>query len=130
MNEQVLLNERGVLVSTTRFVAPQATFALATVSSVRLGAETKGNKRVALIAFSLSMLISAYRYMDRSGAVVLACLLVAIVMAFLAARAVPVTWYYLFVTTNAGESPGLKDTDGEWIRRVHDALVHAIVSRG
>lgn len=130
MEERVLLDERGVLVSTARFVAPQATFALATVSSVRLASEVKGNKRVAFIALSLSMLLSALRYADRSGSVVLVCLLASAVFAFLAARAVPVTWHYLFVTTNAGESPGLKDTDGEWIRRVHDALVHAIVSRG
>lgn len=133
MNENVLLTEGGVLVSSTRFVTPTATYATAQISSVRTAAVAASKVGPGcLVASGLFVLFGAFGLMLQDGAAGVCALLLGAAFTMFGARAYAAATptYYLFVRTTAGEVPALSHREWETIARVSDALNRAIIARG
>ena len=136
MEERVVLNESGVLVSNARFVTPQATYALAQITSVRTEegpSEESGGGYVVLgglIFFAGVMTLSG----DVSWLARAAVFAIGAGLATLGLSEQRKTKgrrkHFVVVTTSAGQVPALFDYDRAWIGRVAEAITVAIVSRG
>ncbi len=133
MQENVLLTEGGVLVSSARFVTPTATYATAQISSVRTASVAASKTGPGcMVAFGVLALLGALAAMVEDGAAGVCGLIFGGVLSVYGLRqyraATPT--YYLFVRTTAGEVPALSHRDWETIARVSDALNRAIIARG
>ncbi len=133
MNEHVLLTEGGVLVSSTRFVTPSATYATAQISSIRTGAIVPSKMGPGCImTMGAFVLLGALGTMLDSVEGGLCGLTIGTAVSglgyYLYRRKVPT--YYLYVRTTAGEVPALSHTDWATISRAADALNRAIIARG
>lgn len=133
MQERILIQERGVLVSTTRLATPTTTYALAQITSVRAATTTPSGttwQMLALGAFVLAMSGGTCLVADSSFGVVLMVLAAICLVAALLVRRTLKPTYHVVVVTAAGEVPAISDGDWDWIARVVHALNAAIVSRG
>lgn len=130
MEERVFFNENGILVSNARFVTAKTTYALAQVSSVRTAAvDVSGGPMKYILVALAALAVGAF-----SVSIVFPLGAVAgFGVGFLALVGAPFAkkkrLHYVFITTSAGEVPGLFDPDETLIKRIHDALMGAIVSR-
>jgi hypothetical protein len=117
MQEQIILNERGVMVSTARFVTPRATYAIGQVTSV-YGQTRKPETFWPWLVIVLGVLTIPI--------VVGVGILIA---GILWLRSMKPT-HDVYVVTSAGQVPALSDLDFAFVQRVHHALNTAIVGRG
>jgi hypothetical protein len=131
MEERVFFNENGVLVSNARFVTKTATYALAQISSVRMATVQTGGGPVAYLLTAVAGIAAAalFGFMHfplgfMAGAAVG---FVGLVGAPFAKKTFA---HHIFITTSAGEVPGLFDNDEALIGRIHDALMRSIIERG
>lgn len=120
MEEKVLLEKAGITVSTTRFVAQGQTYAMANITSVKVG-ET-APKRGTSIALGLAGVI-----LLMAGAVFWGIVALGIAV---------FVWYYmkptynLLITTAGGEASAMQSEYRDEIETIVSALNQAIIARG
>jgi hypothetical protein len=134
MQEHVLLNERGVLVSTARLATPQATYAVGQITSVRAATHDPGHSGPIGTVF-LGLVVSMCGGMSFIGAptvlgTMAALFGVVVVLAGIGWYRTVKPVYHVLVVTSAGEVPALSDRDWAFVSRVLAALNSAIIGRG
>lgn len=148
--ERIFLNERGIVVTSARFVVPQQTFAMSGITSTKVWAQppnlTQANAAVILGIFVLAAgLIAAF---GACQALLQAWDFAAFAVGFVLCAGFPLglgttlLWvgvravrqaqprYFVIVCSAGGESRALVDTDERFIRRVAQAVTDAMIARG
>lgn len=128
--EKVFLDAHGVKVTNARFIVHKQTYAMASVSSVKVGMTDITPSRTASVvtaAIGGLWLLGAYK----NGFEAIVIPLVLIVAGILWFRAIKTAFEYKIVlTTSSGETTALTSTSEPDIRIVETALNDAIVYRG
>ena len=133
--ERIILNDGGILVSTTRFVSGAHTFALASISSVH-GVEISPSRwspvfLILLSLFSSGIGISTFIHPDVPlpgiiiGTIGIACIIAGVVVLL---RQKPT--FAIILTTAGGEVTAFCSSSEQFTGEVLDALNNAIVARG
>lgn len=129
MDEKTLVNEGGVVVSSTRFVVGGKTYPLAGITSVE--AFTISAKRVpgiVLVALGVILLVVLFQVVP-SWTIAVGCGGILIVIGGAAAAAAK-TKYAVRVATAGMQANALVSPDRQRVQRIVDALNQAIVQRG
>jgi hypothetical protein len=133
-DDSVFLNQGGILVTKTRFVAHGQTFALANISSVSK-IVIPASKSGPLVAFALAGILMVIGEGLREASAAMACVtMMALGLLLLAAAVYALIkrrdTYAVVLGTAGGEVKTCLSPDAGFILRVVAALNEAIVSRG
>jgi hypothetical protein len=119
-SEKTFFDQNGVTVTTTRFVVPAQTFAMAGITSVRFFTE-KPSVVPVVVAFALALLALA------SGGNIWTVAAPAVVGVLLFKRK---PTHHVVLAAASGESRALQSKNREFIAAVINALSQAIIARG
>jgi hypothetical protein len=119
--EKTFLQERGVTVTSTRFIVPNQTYAMAGITSVRF--ERVEPKRGWPIAFILTGLLFAVVSADSRGFGILLLVIGVIWIALLKTK------YAVALRSASGEVRAVQETDSNFINGIVAAVNEAIVYR-
>ena len=130
VTEKIFLDAHGVKVTNARFIVHKQTYAMASVSSVKVGVTDKTPSKTAPVvvaAIGAVWLLGAFS----KGFKAIIIPLVMIAVGILWYRSIRTVYEYKIVlTTSSGETTALVSTSEPDIRVVETALNDAIVYRG
>ncbi|WP_134677518.1 DUF6232 family protein [Ectopseudomonas khazarica] len=130
-SEKVFFDQHGIKVTNARFIAHKQTYAMASVSSVKVGVTDLTPSKtgpIALIVIGTLWLLGALASPGLMAKLVPLVIVVLGVMWFRAIK--PRFEYKIVLTTSSGETTALTSNSEPDIRVVEDALNEAIVYRG
>lgn len=132
--EQLLLEEQGVIVTDARIVVPGRTYAVAHVTSVATARVQAGLLGPALV-FAVGVLVSVLAFNGLAygrasmGAAFLVILALGLLGGAVLLRVAPWRPYLLLLHTAGGEREVLSHRDRAFVRRVKGAVSEALVLR-
>lgn len=132
-SEKVFFDKHGIKVTNARFIVHQQTYAMASVSSVKVGSTNKTpSKGGAVMAATIGGLLFLGGLGSLKDAWLMALIGVGLlVWGVLWYRSIkPLFEYKLILTTSSGETTALTSFSEPDIRVVEDALNQAIIYRG
>lgn len=130
--EQTLLNDRGVIVSTARFVVGSTTYPLAGITAVQyleLPAQRGGAILAGIILGSIGGVSMGRTFLPNSDASAVLALLCAVVAAVGFASTVKPN-FVVRVMTAGGQIDAIKSPDKTWTQSIATALNQAVINRG
>lgn len=119
--EKSFLHEKGVIVTSSRFILPNHTFAMSGVTSVKFHEEPP-KRFVPILIAVIGGVFAISEPLRTAGVVMLAVGIIIL--------ALQKTVYHVLLKTASGEEKPLSDKDGQWIRTVVGALNESIIHRG
>lgn len=131
--EKTFYTSSSIKVTNTRFIVNQKTYAMASVSSVKVGSADKTpSKSNAVIVFFVGLALFFIGIGDLKSHWLMAAIgMGLLVLGIKMYRAIkPVYEYKLILTTSSGETTALSSIDESDIRAVESALNDAIIFRG
>lgn len=126
MQESTFLKERGVAVTSARFIVPSQTYAMSGITSVKMFREPpQRGAAIVMLIFGSLVLLGGLGH----GAVTafFGLIVAGIGAAFLYAAKAK---YHVVLKTASGEAQALTSEDSAFIRRVVEGLNASIVHRG
>jgi len=126
MDEDVIYNQKGVLVSTTRFEAKGHTIAMAHITSVRVVYSDRWALGVLMAVLGALL---CFIGLQGTGSSIAAALGVGLVVAGIAV-AVALKRGGLFIRTSGGEVKTFTDMDRQFVAEVAAAITRAFIRRG
>jgi len=126
MDEDVIYNQKGVLVSTTRFEAKGHTIAMAHVASVRVVHTDRSMLGVLMAVLGVLTAVLGFGLLRSS---ILAASGVGLVIAGITV-AVALKRGGLLIRTSGGEIKTFTDMDRQFITEVSAAITRALIRRG
>lgn len=126
MAEQVFLDENEVRVTNSRFVVPGQTYAMANVTSVAARKDSPSRIVPALLTI-IGFLVVLGGFSEDASIGITGLVILAAGVLWLWFRG---PTYFVILNTASGESRALKSRDKEWIERIVETLIQAIVARG